>query len=671
MVVIFLLSCLISGLLGLVQPTPLQAATYYLSPGGQDTNPGTSASPWQTFQKAADMVLAGDTVLIRDGVYNGGIELTTPGTASQPIVFRALGTSAVINGSGGETDAFLISGIDLNPQWWLGGDMYVSLEGLTIKNANRAGVRISCAHHVTVKNCILDHNGRWGIFTDYANYSRLEGNECSYSQVEHGIYVSNSSDYPVIRRNRVHHNAACGIQINADPAMAEGDGITTGALVEQNVVYENGSRGGAAVNLASVRNSTIRNNLLYHNYAGGISGWGDGNGPAWGCKNDAFYNNTIYFRPGQGRWAISLKEGSTGARIGNNILMGGGRGAFEYDDPQILTGLRMDYNLFYRAASATMVTWEDTGTYSLGQWRSFSQQDLYSLSAVPTAVFTDYLQTDFSLKPDSPALNAGDPASSSNDRDKTRNDLGAFGGPASPGVQYAFRYAYAGGDYYTGLVYGPAAKYNLTFLKTVTDENGLPGTYSITAITPGYDYYLKGQVCVTDYYNEEDKTTYVPRNNLSPLGVGYLASERGYILQANNPTYFFGKGYYEADLSGTYDRYYFRYVYGNADYYSGFFYAAQEKGYYVGWKQNSLNETGLTGYYEITGMSYRNTAASNYGKVYLSSYYDGDATQKSYTPINSTLPQGSAYLGRESGFIVQATIPAYQFGSGYYEADGP
>jgi hypothetical protein len=91
--------------------------------------------------------------------------------------------------------------------------------------------------------------------------------------------------------------------------MEDGDGITTKAVIEKNIVYENGKLGGAAINLASVRNSTIRNNLIYNNEAGGIAGWGDGNGPEWGCKNNRILNNTIYFRSGQGRWAISLKEG--------------------------------------------------------------------------------------------------------------------------------------------------------------------------------------------------------------------------------------------------------------------------------------------------------------------------------------------------------------------------
>jgi hypothetical protein len=413
----------------MLAPGELRAATYCVSPSGDDANPGTAALPWKTIHKAAASVAPGDTVIIKDGVYSGGIKMRTPGSKAQPIVFRAEGKGAVIDGSGSERDAFLIDGYDLNPEWWKGGDMYVIVEGLTIQSAQRGGLRISCAHYVTVKNCVFANNGTWGIFTDYSNHSVLEGNECRYSGAEHGIYVSNSSDYPVIRGNICHHNYASGIQINADPAMPDGDGISTGALIEKNVVYENGRSGGAGINLASVRNSIIRNNLIYNNYAGGIAAWADGNGPDWGCKNNRIYNNTIFFRRGEGRWAVSFKEGSSGNDVRNNILCGGAKGGFEYDDALSLSGLKMDYNLLYSANLNYVVTQEDVADYTLNQWQAFSGRDVHSFLASPLQVFKDYKKANFRLKPGSPGINAGDPASRYKDLNGTRNDLGAYGGP--------------------------------------------------------------------------------------------------------------------------------------------------------------------------------------------------------------------------------------------------
>ena len=48
---------------------PLPSATYYVSLDGNDSNPGTQASPWQTIQKAVKSAKAGDTVYIRGGEY--------------------------------------------------------------------------------------------------------------------------------------------------------------------------------------------------------------------------------------------------------------------------------------------------------------------------------------------------------------------------------------------------------------------------------------------------------------------------------------------------------------------------------------------------------------------------------------------------------------------------
>lgn len=57
-----------------LQVLPAQSATYYISPTGSDTNPGTSARPWLTFAYAINPSRAtcGDTLVLRDGTYGDG-----------------------------------------------------------------------------------------------------------------------------------------------------------------------------------------------------------------------------------------------------------------------------------------------------------------------------------------------------------------------------------------------------------------------------------------------------------------------------------------------------------------------------------------------------------------------------------------------------------------------
>jgi hypothetical protein len=48
-----------------------QAATYYVSNSGSDSNPGTQAQPFKTIQKGLGTALTGDTVLVAPGSYTG------------------------------------------------------------------------------------------------------------------------------------------------------------------------------------------------------------------------------------------------------------------------------------------------------------------------------------------------------------------------------------------------------------------------------------------------------------------------------------------------------------------------------------------------------------------------------------------------------------------------
>jgi parallel beta-helix repeat protein len=98
----------------------------------------------------------------------------------------------------------------------------------------------------------------------------VENNTASRSVSQHGIYVSNSCDRPTVRGNVCWGNYMCGIHMNGD-ATSSGDGLIQYALVENNIVYDNGIGGGSGINCDGVQDSVFRNNLLYNNHASGIS----------------------------------------------------------------------------------------------------------------------------------------------------------------------------------------------------------------------------------------------------------------------------------------------------------------------------------------------------------------------------------------------------------------
>jgi len=367
-----------------------QGHTYYVATSGSDlSGDGSAAHPWRTIQHAAAQVAPGDTVLINPGTYDGGITVDTAGTATNPITFRAHGQGVVIDGSGGERDAFFITYAD-----------HIVVEGLTIRHANRAGMRVDNSDHVTVRGCTFADNTTWGLFTDFSDYLLIERNEAYGSVEQHGIYVSNSGDYPIIRGNRVHHNHACGIHMNADARMG-GDGVISHGVVEANVIYDNGAGGGAAINMDGVTDTIVRNNLLYGNHAGGIAVFQqDG---AVGSRNNRLLNNTIIMAE-DGRWAINISQPSCiNNQVFNNIIYSyhSWRGCIVIPTAN-LSGFQSDYNVVMDRFSAD----DDSSVITLSEWQELGY-DANSLIAAPVDLFVDPSGQDYHLRADSPAVDAG------------------------------------------------------------------------------------------------------------------------------------------------------------------------------------------------------------------------------------------------------------------------
>jgi pectin methylesterase-like acyl-CoA thioesterase len=62
--------------------------TYYVATDGDDAHAGTKTAPFRTIQKAASVARAGDTVLVRAGVYQGHVYLRISGEPGKPVVFK-------------------------------------------------------------------------------------------------------------------------------------------------------------------------------------------------------------------------------------------------------------------------------------------------------------------------------------------------------------------------------------------------------------------------------------------------------------------------------------------------------------------------------------------------------------------------------------------------------
>ena len=363
---------------------------YYVSGQGNDANTGLSINEsFLTLQKAADEVSGGDSVIVAEGNYTG-FDIRTSGTENSPIVFKAIDRNVVINQHNFKTnDGINIENAD-----------HVIIDGFKVINQPRAGIRAAVSSFVIIRNNHCTQNNTWGIFTGFTDDIIIENNICSYSAQQHGIYVSNSGDRPVVKNNECFGNNDCGIQLNADESQG-GDGIITNAVIEGNVLHDNGAGGGSAINLDGVQNSIICNNIIYNNHATGLALFMiDG---AEGSKNNKVYNNTI-INPADARWTVLVTTGSTGDTLYNNILINhhSFRGSISVDGSSI-QNFYSDYNILVDRLS------DDNGdsNMNLSDWQKLDY-DLHSQIALPEEnMFVNSTAGDFHLIAGSQAVDAG------------------------------------------------------------------------------------------------------------------------------------------------------------------------------------------------------------------------------------------------------------------------
>jgi hypothetical protein len=192
--------------------------TYYVSTTGQDTNPGTIKQPWLTIQKAANTLVAGDTVYIREGTYFPSAPIIPQHSGSAAggyITYNAFpGENAIIDGSN-ITNSSALSGIFSIEK--PSGRSYIIVENLHFQNGKKTGISASAADHIIISHNTIDNTVSSGIiFTRpvtspqlYSHDFIIESNTIQHACTgndQENLTISSGSQYFEVRYNQISHN---------------------------------------------------------------------------------------------------------------------------------------------------------------------------------------------------------------------------------------------------------------------------------------------------------------------------------------------------------------------------------------------------------------------------------------------------------------------------------
>lgn len=442
------------------------AKTYYVSTAGNDSNTGSGSSPWLTIQHAVDQVVAGDTILVKSGVYNELVTFNKSGSEADGYIVlqNAPGESPIIDGSGlagsGGWIPALIKIISKN---------YIKVVGFELRNLITsdsgvfpAGIWIrGTSHHIELLNNIVHHiemnksnAGAHGIAVygtsapDSIHEILLDGNEiyaCKLGWSESLVLNGNVSNF-IIRNNKVHDNDNIGydfigfegecpdptydqarygqvydnvvynIDSRTNPAYG-GEASADGFYVDggRDIVFEHNTayQCNIGFELASEHKGkstsgiTMRNNFIYDNHVIGIAigGYDSNRGTTDDCYivNNSLYNNNTD-NLGWGA-EILMQYYCQNNTFKNNIIYAAAGKPVVLNETQSGTNNIFDNNLYY-GTSGIYWNWRGTEYSSFSAYQSGSGQDAHGLFADPLYISPE--DGNLRIGDGSPAIDRGD-----------------------------------------------------------------------------------------------------------------------------------------------------------------------------------------------------------------------------------------------------------------------
>lgn len=408
----------------------LLSAEYFVASSGDDWGTGTVGDPFKTIQRALDAAQPGDTITLRNGVYEGGFQIdidnltlrSMPGEwaiiESPLMLFTDGRQNSVIRYSfdveGGRLENVeIIGGYYYGVMFWdwwdsnfEAGSIHkgasgVTLDGVKVHDTGIDGIKITPgANDITIINSEIYNTGR-------RTTSSADGID------------NNNGDRMIARGNYIHDVPGIGILMS---------GGTEGSLIEQNLVKNVGGAGivnGFYTELEWIEPDTnpgrfasidtiVRNNIVVDAGHAGIG--------IYGALNAQVYNNTLVNAAGDAQapiqfggfemWVSNTAPhyehiASVNPIVLNNIIVTNPRNPTRMVDIRegsISGPLTLDYNLYYGTSTRGVLfidrnlTGDGTPEQTFSQWQTNYGHDTHSLIADPQ------LDANWHLTATSPAI---------------------------------------------------------------------------------------------------------------------------------------------------------------------------------------------------------------------------------------------------------------------------
>lgn len=351
----------------------------YVSTNGADSATGTEDFPFRTIQKAADVSVPGDRIIVTQGVYNEFLTIKNSGTFHAPIVFEGQ------RGPGGEYKTIIdpsvpVTGWKLAPE--IGVGVYkttrIGFDPKEITVDNKRIGRINNSHmqngtgfeYLTkrsdaqvflpdLKISVFYWDGVEALygFLDGVTYIRFRDSDnpnkknIKAAPIGNAITLSNKTYITI--KNFLIRGARIAVKIAGNQSLYN--------IIENNYLMNGGSRirlyNGAAYNV--IRNNELTMNYLGSNFLGAGSG---GEEYAHFIKRHVYkeFKHTVSGNSTSDDVGIAIVNAGSNNEIYNNHIFGGLRGITGWvgntDNPT--KGLKIHDNIIHNMSSVGITSYK-------------------------------------------------------------------------------------------------------------------------------------------------------------------------------------------------------------------------------------------------------------------------------------------------------------------------